>query len=116
MGRTEFEKVKKRFHFQTSKTDVTEKFRFGPSKVYESTMKVKLRLNIENEQLVVWFFVIDGEVPILLGNDVLEKIGAKIDLKHKALELDEMRIRKGQRYQNEFQHPQFMVPTLRNRI
>ena len=44
MGRTEFEKVKKRFHFQTSKTDVTEKFRFGPSKVYESTMKVKLQL------------------------------------------------------------------------
>ena len=56
-------------------------------------MKVKLRLNLENKQLIVWFFVIDGKVPILLGNDILEKIGAKIDLKHKALEINEMGIK-----------------------
>ena len=44
MGRTEFEKIKKRFKFQTAKTNITEKFRFGPSRVYESTLKVKLPL------------------------------------------------------------------------
>ena len=93
MGRTEFEKIKKKYKFQTAKTNITERFRFGPSRVYESTMKVKLQLNMENKQLIVWFFVIDGEVPILLGNDILEKIGAKIDLKHKALEINEMGVK-----------------------
>ena len=63
----------------------TEHFRFGPSRVYSSNFKVKFPVRIEQHELEFEFYVIDGSVPILLGNDVLELLGANVDLASKLI-------------------------------
>ena len=38
MGRTEFEKIKKKYNFTLAKTRNTEKFKFGPSRIYDGNI------------------------------------------------------------------------------
>ena len=38
-------------------------------------------------QIEADFFVVNGDVPILLGNDVMEPLGGNIDMKEKRLDL-----------------------------
>ena len=86
MGRTEFERLKKTYRYCTLvKTHSNEHFRFGPSKIYQANVKIRLKIKIDDVDVDAWFFVVDGEVPILLGNDVLENLGAKIDMENKYL-------------------------------
>ena len=55
-----------------------EKFRFGPSRVYESWLRVEMPMDLEGVTIDASFFVVDGDVPILIGNDLLEPLGAII--------------------------------------
>ena len=87
MGRSEFEKIKKEHKYLLTRTRNTERFKFGPSRTYDANIKVKLKLILNDKFVDAWFYVVDGEVPILLGNDVLEPLGAKIDIGKRLLEI-----------------------------
>ena len=65
----------------------SEKFRFGPSKVFPSTTKVKFPIKRDEIILNLEFFVIDSKVPILLGNDVLEPLDGSVNLEERKLVL-----------------------------
>ena len=71
-----------------------EGFRFGPSRVYISNKKVKFTMHIGINEIECEFFVVKGNIPILLGNDVMDPLGAKIDMEDYKLVLnnDEMEI------------------------
>ena len=64
-----------------------EKFRFGPSKLYNSIIRIELPLNIEDVEFGAKFFVIHGDVPILVGNDFLEPLEGVIDMDERIVEL-----------------------------
>ena len=85
MGKSEFKLLKRNFAFGT-KDIKPERFKFGPSKIYNSVRKVQLKINLDGVMKVIDFFVIDGEVPILLGNDVLAPLKANIDIGSRKLE------------------------------
>ena len=53
---------------------------FGPSRVYSSNIKVILTIQIGIYEIDCEFFVVTGNVPILLGNDVMVPLGGKIDM------------------------------------
>ena len=57
-----------------------EGFRFGPSKIYRSSKKVRITMRVGINEIDCEFFVIQGNVPILLGNDVMVPLGGVIDL------------------------------------
>ena len=69
-----------------------ERFRFGPSRVYTSKRKATLSMKVGDTEIDFDFFVIEGDVPILLGNDVLVPLGGKVDLGLKQLVLKELGI------------------------
>ena len=56
----------------------SEKFRFGPSRTYDSWLKVEIPLDFDGVEIDASFFVVDGDVPILIGNDLLKPLGAII--------------------------------------
>ena len=58
----------------------SEGFRFGPSRVYSSNQKVILTMQVGIHEIDCEFFVVTGNVPILLGNDVMVPLGGKIDM------------------------------------
>ena len=58
--------------------EASEKFRFGPSRVYDSRLRIEMPLQIKGVKVAAKFYVIDGNVPILIGNDILEPLGAII--------------------------------------
>ena len=55
-------------------------FRFGPSRVYTSNKKVRLSLQRGGNEINFEFFVVKGNVPILLGNDAMASLGGNIDM------------------------------------
>ena len=57
-----------------------EGFRFGPSKVYKSHKKAKFTMRLGIHEIDCEFFVLNGNIPILLGNDVMVPYGRKIDI------------------------------------
>ena len=57
-----------------------EGFRFGPSRIYKSNRKVIFKMKIGIHEIEAAFFVLDGDVPILLGNDVMVPLGGNIDM------------------------------------
>ena len=65
-----------------------EGFRFGPSRVYTATRKVKFRMQVGVNEIDCEFFVVDSKVPILLGNDVMAPLGAIIDMEENRLVLN----------------------------
>jgi hypothetical protein len=90
MGMKEYEKIKEKFEI-SAETDVgKENFKFGPSRLYESRSKVRLPVYFRNGMIEIEFFVINGDVPILLGNDVLEPLKASIDLGQRKLKLKQV--------------------------
>ena len=56
-----------------------ERFRFGPSKVYSAVKRVEVPIKIKDKEIFAKFYVIEGNVPILIGNDILEPLGGVID-------------------------------------
>ena len=67
-----------------------EKFRFGPSRSYKSLLKIEIPFNLEGVTVEAKFFVVDGEVPILIGNDILEPLGAVIYTETGVLEFSKL--------------------------
>ena len=63
-----------------------EFFKFGPSKPYMSKLRIEVIMYIENVKLEANFFIVEGQVPILLGNDFLESLGGVIHTSSKVLE------------------------------
>ena len=85
MGLKEYEKLSRNYENKKSNSR-GEKFKFGPSRIYDSEFKVKIPITAGKVQIDADFFVVNGDVPILLGNDVMEPLGGNIDMKEKRLE------------------------------
>ena len=90
MGMKEYEKIKKEFEISAELDVKKENFKFGPSRLYESRIKVILPVYLKNGLIEIEFFVINGDVPILLGNDVMEPLKASIDLGQRRLKLKQV--------------------------
>ena len=86
MGIREYQSLKMQFE-TISENVVEEKFRFGPSRIFDAKTKVKLLLKLGESSMEVEFFVVNGNIPILLGNDAMEPLDASIDMEKKSLKL-----------------------------
>ena len=67
----------------------SNKFKFGPSRIYPAKFSVKLPLRLLNIRIVCNFYVVDGDIPILIGNDILEPLGGVIDTDLRTLKFKE---------------------------
>ena len=67
-----------------------EGFRFGPSKIYRSNKKAKFSMRIGINEVDCEFFLISGNIPILLGNDVMVPNGGNINLEENILFLNKV--------------------------
>ena len=67
-----------------------EAFRFGPSRIYKSNKKALLTMKVGVNEMECELFIVDGNVPILLGNDVMVPNGGKIDMEESILELKKL--------------------------
>ena len=56
----------------------SKKFRFGPSKLYESQIRIELPLELDNVKIEAKIFIVNGDITILIGNDMLEPLGGTI--------------------------------------
>ena len=74
MGDVEYERLKEMVEVKEI-TVKEEGFRFGPSRVYNSNKKVKFSMRVGMNQTDCEFFVVNGKVPILLGNDFMAPHG-----------------------------------------
>ena len=86
MGEKEYKKLKASTEGPISEFSSSEKFRFGPSRIYGSTKRIELPLKIEDFEIDAKFFIVDGDVPILIGNDILEPLGGVIDMDERVLD------------------------------
>ena len=87
MGEQEYKMLKKSYRTEEMKLRRNERFRFGPSRVYESEYKAILCIQLGNTEIKAEFFVVKGNIPILLGNDVLKPLGGNINLDKSKLDL-----------------------------
>ena len=76
----EYKKFKASTIGPISKFSNSEKFRFGPSRIYGSTKRIELPLKIEDFEIDAKIFIVDGDVQILIGNNILEPLGCVIDM------------------------------------
>ena len=90
MGKQEYKTLHSRFRIKKIKMKGKELFKFGPSRIYESEFKACLNLNIGTETIDVEFYVIEGDVPILLGNDILEPLDANIKIGRRKLVFEKL--------------------------
>ena len=62
------------------KVKAEEKFKFGPSWPYPC--HAKLRFPVRNGSKFLWVEIalVQARIPMLLGNNILKPLGAKIDL------------------------------------
>ena len=67
-----------------------EQFRFGPSKVYNSSKRVEFNLTLRNVKIKCRMFILKGDIPILIGNDILEPLDGVIFTKDRILKLREI--------------------------
>ena len=70
-----------------------KKFKFGPSKIHEASFSVKLPLRLLSVKVIANFYVLEGDIPILIGNDILEALGGVIHTNIKKLEFNRFRTR-----------------------
>ena len=95
MGRKEYEKFRDSLSSSELKSikesKASEKFRFGPSRTYDSCLRIEMPMNIKGEKIRANFFVVEGEIPILIGNDILEPLGAIIYTKNGVIQFDKLR-------------------------
>ena len=84
MGDQEYEKLKDLVDLKEIKVK-EERFRFGPSRSYSSNMKVKFAMRVGVNEIDCEFFVLEGKIPILLGNDVMAPLGGNLDMENNTL-------------------------------
>ena len=95
MGKKEYRKLLKSLsssdRARIKEYKASEKFRFGPSRAYDSLLRVEMPLDLEGVTIDAGFFVVDGaDVPILIGNDILEPLGAIIYTETDVLEFSKL--------------------------
>ena len=84
LGRKEYERLLNSLSTserkQIKEYKASEKFRFGPSRTYDSRTRIEIPMNIKGEKIKARFYVVEGDhnIPILIGNDILEPLGAII--------------------------------------
>ena len=89
MGFKEYERLKEKYEYELFKLKRKENFRFGPSKSYSSESKVRIPMMIRNSTFHIEFFLIDANIPILIGNDFLKPVGGSINIGEQQLEIKE---------------------------
>ena len=67
-----------------------ERFRFGPSKVYSAVKRVELPLRIKDIEIFAKFYIIEGNLPILIGNDIIEPLGGVIHTDERYIEFNRL--------------------------
>ena len=87
MGDKEYANLSKSYNTEVKSIRNNERFRFGPSKIYESEFKAKVPMKVGDFTFNAEFFVVKGNIPMLLGNDVMKPLEGSINLKTKELEL-----------------------------
>ena len=87
MGWKEFEKLKRGYETELLKIKEHEKFRFGPSKTFNSETKVRVPMRFGDTEIFIDFFIIEANIPILIGNGFLKPIEGSIDISGKKLVL-----------------------------
>ena len=89
MGVKEYEMMKHEYEVEVLKHNHSDKenFRFGPSKSYKSEFKVRVPLKFGKSEVFGEFFVVDGNIPILLGNDFLKPMECVLNYKHRDIEI-----------------------------
>ena len=90
MGDQEYKSLKRNFKTEEKELKRNEKFRFGPSRVYESEFKAKLFMQLGHKDVNAEFFIVRGNIPILIGNDVMKPLGGSINLNKNKLELEKV--------------------------
>ena len=90
MGYKEYEKMKKEYETEIIKLRKSERFRFGPSKSYTAESKVRIPMRIGDSDLFVDFFLVDANIPILIGKDFLKPMGGSIHIGEKQLEIQKI--------------------------
>ena len=80
----EYLKVQNIKYEQLDRSPCKQKFRFGPSQVYISTEKIKIPINLESESgsemQYVDSYVIQADVPFLLGLNTMKEWKALMDM------------------------------------
>ena len=70
MGKKEYRKLLKSLSSsrleRVKEFKACERFRFGPSRAYEALFKVEIPLDLDGVDITAKFFVVDGDVPILI--------------------------------------------------
>ena len=57
-----------------------ENFRFGPSGPFKCTEKLRLKLDLDQETIFIDIAIVDADIPMLLGNNLLKPLEAQINL------------------------------------
>jgi hypothetical protein len=60
--------------------DVDDNFKFGPSGPYKCSRKMKIPIGSEEATFWVTIAIVDAKIPMLLGNNIMKPLEAKIDL------------------------------------
>ena len=89
MGHQQLDKLKELVEVKIF-TVRDEGFRFGPSKIYKSCKKAKITMRMGMNEMNCEFFVLKGNIPILLGNDIMVPNGGKIDMEENILFLSKV--------------------------
>ena len=66
-----------------------EKFKFGPSQIYESNQAVIIPINIGGEYRKLKMSVVDANIPCLIGRDHMTKWRSKLDFSEKTITIDD---------------------------
>ena len=94
MGSLQWENLLTLFsEYQLSMVETEEtkaSFKFGPSKTYTAKTKVYFPLALDGVIVQACFHIIEGNIPILLGNDILKPAGANISVSGEILTLNEI--------------------------
>ena len=57
-----------------------ENFRFGPSGPFKCTEKLRFKLDLDQETIFIDIAIVDADIPMLLGNNLLKPLEAQINL------------------------------------
>ena len=96
MGRKEFERfIESAVIKEKGKVkyfEANETFRFGPSKLFFSKQRIEVTMYFKGEAFRAKFFIVEGNIPILIGNDLLELLGGVIHTDSKELVLKNLKV------------------------
>ena len=81
--------IEKFKNFNPEEVSEKEKFKFGPSQIYESNQAVIIPINIGGEYRKLKMSVVDANIPCLIGRDHMTKWRGKLDFSEKTITIDD---------------------------